>query len=121
MKKLITMREALASDRYFGGYLVGDSWVAWRVLLVTIMGEPLNDDERATIKTLTGRPSEPGEQVREFWAVVGRRGGKSRAMSVLAAYIAACVDHRAVLAPGERGNLPVLAASTATCCDSSST
>lgn len=39
-----------------------------------------------------------------------RRGGKSRALGVLAAYIASCVDHRYTLAPGERGVLPVLAA-----------
>ena len=34
-------------------------------------------------------------------------------MAVLAAYIAGCVDHRDTLAPGERGALPILAASTA--------
>ena len=33
-------------------------------------------------------------------------------MAVLAAYIAGCVDHRDTLAPGERGALPILAAST---------
>jgi hypothetical protein len=32
-------------------------------------------------------------------------------MAVLAAYLAACVDHRDVLAPGERGVIPLLAAS----------
>ena len=31
-------------------------------------------------------------------------------MAVLAAYLAACVDHRDVLAPGERGVIPLLAA-----------
>jgi hypothetical protein len=33
-------------------------------------------------------------------------------MAVLAAYIAGCMDHRDTLAPGERGVLPILAAST---------
>jgi hypothetical protein len=33
-------------------------------------------------------------------------------MAALAAYIAGCVDHRETLAPGERGALPILAAST---------
>jgi hypothetical protein len=33
-------------------------------------------------------------------------------MACLAAYIAGCVDHRETLAPGERGVLPILAAST---------
>ena len=53
------------------------------------------------------------EPVEEFWGVIGRRGGKTRAMAVLAAFVAACVDHRHVLAPGERGVLPILAVSTA--------
>ncbi len=51
------------------------------------------------------------EPVREFWGVVGRRGGKSRAMGTLAAYLSGCVDHRGVLAPGQRGRLPIIAAS----------
>jgi hypothetical protein len=45
--------------------------------------------------------------------VIGRRGGKTRSTAVLASFIAGCVDHRDTLAPGERGVLPILAASTA--------
>src|ERR1700735_1874613 len=44
-------------------------------------------------------------------ASFGRRGGKTRAMAILAAYLAACIDHRGILAPGERGVIPLLAAS----------
>ena len=113
LKKLITMREALESDGYFGRLLGGDSWAAWRVLLIAIVGEELTEDERAVFNSLTGREREPLEPVEEFWAVIGRRGGKTRSMAVLAAYIAGCVDHRDTLAPGERGALPILAASTA--------
>ena len=106
------MREALESDGYFGRLLAGGSWAAWRVLLIAIVGEELSEDERAVFKSLTGREREPLEPVEEFWAVIGRRGGKTRSMAVLAAYIAGCVDHRDTLAPGERGALPILAAST---------
>ena len=112
LRKLVTMREALDSDGYFGGLLSGDSWGSWRALLIAIVGEALTEDERAIFKILTGREREPLEPVEEFWAVVGRRGGKTRSMAVLAAYIAGCVDHRETLAPGERGALPILAAST---------
>ena len=111
LRKIITMREALESPAYFGTLLAGDSWQAWRVLLVAIVGEELTDEERVVFKGLTGRESEPLEPVEEFWAVIGRRGGKTRAMAVLAAYLAACVDHREILAPGERGVIPLLAAS----------
>ena len=105
------MRDALASPAYFGTLLSGDSWVAWRVLLIAIVGEELTGPERAIFRNLTGRPHEPGEPVEEFWGVIGRRGGKTRAMAVLAAYLAACCDHRGILAPGERGVIPLLAAS----------
>jgi hypothetical protein len=111
LRKIITMREALESPAYFGALLSGGSWQAWRVLLVAIVGEELTKDERVVLKGLTGRDSEPLEPVEEFWAVIGRRGGKTRAMAVLAAYLAACVDHRESLAPGERGVIPLLAAS----------
>jgi hypothetical protein len=37
------------------------------------------------------------------------RGGKTRALAVLAGFIAGCIDHRRILAPGERGQLPFLA------------
>jgi hypothetical protein len=111
LRKLISMREALESPAYFGTLLAGDSWRAWRVLLIAIVGEALTDEERVVFKALTGRESEPLEPVEEFWAAIGRRGGKTRAMAVLAAYLAACVDHRDSLAPGERGVIPLLAAS----------
>src|ERR1700735_5163310 len=94
-----------------GRLLAGDSWGAWRVLLIAIVGEELTDDERVIFKALTGRNSEPLEPVEEFWAVIGRRGGKTRATAILAAYLAACIDHRGILAPGERGVIPLLAAS----------
>jgi phage terminase large subunit-like protein len=71
----------------------------------------MTDDERVIFKALTGRDSEPLEPVEEFWGVIGRRGGKTRAMAILAAYLAACIDHRGILAPGERGDIPLLAAS----------
>ena len=47
----------------------------------------------------------------EAWAICGRRSGKTRCAAVLAAYIAALCDHSAVLAPGERGTLPIMSAS----------
>ena len=64
-------------------------------------GRTPHDDERATFTELTGRAHEPGQRVEELVAVVGRRGGKSRAMSTLAAYIAGLCAARS--RPGETG------------------
>ena len=105
MKRTISMRSALSDVSLLGSVLAGNSWRAWRTLLIAAMGEPLTADERKLFATLTGREREPLERVEELAAVVGRRGGKSRAMSTFAAYIAGLCDHSGVLVPGERGVL----------------
>lgn len=111
MKPIVTMREALAEPDLLGGAIPGDSWLPWRTLLIAAMGEALTDEERALFTTLTGRESEPLELVEELWAIVGRRGGKTRSAGTLAAYVGALCDHSGYLAPGERGVIPILAAS----------
>lgn len=110
MKPLVSMREALTDERLLGGALLGESWSAWRTLLIAAMGEALNDKERELFHTLTGREREPLTLVEELWAIVGRRGGKTRAAGTLAAYVGTLCDHGVYLAPGERGVIPILAA-----------
>jgi hypothetical protein len=108
MRPLFTMREALSSPKLFGNILSGDSWDAWRVILIAAMGEALKPAERVIFERFTGRAREPGQRVDEFVGIIGRRSGKSRASSVLAAYLAGCCEHTG-LAPGERGRLLCLA------------
>ena len=57
----------------------------------------------------TGRSAPTAEAVREAWAIVGRRGGKSRIAALLSVYLAAFKDYSDVLAPGERGLVMALA------------
>jgi hypothetical protein len=101
----VALREALSDPNLLGTAIPGDSWQAWRTLLIAAMGEELREDEREIFSKLTGRVREPVQRVNEFVAVIGRRGGKSRAMAVLATYIAGLCDHTDALAPGERGIL----------------
>ena len=108
-KAAIGMRQALGDKALLGSILSGDSWHAWRVLLTAIMGEALTEDERAIFSALTGREHEPREPCEEFWAVIGRRGGKSRAMAVLAAFLAAFRDYKDVTAIGEKPTVLVMA------------
>jgi hypothetical protein len=103
MTPRITMRRALTDKELLGGVLAGDTWAAWRAILIAMMGEKLTDDERVIFQKFTGRLSEPLERVEEFLAGVGRRGGKTRCAALLAVYMAAFVDHRSNLSPGERG------------------
>jgi hypothetical protein len=101
MKPKISLRKALADKQLLGGAIPGDTWSPWRILLIAAMGEELTEDERVVFKQLTGREREPLQQVEEFVGVVGRRGGKSRAVATLAVYLAALCEHR--LVRGETG------------------
>jgi hypothetical protein len=110
MIPLIPMRKALANPDIFGHVFCGESWNAWRALLIAAMGEKLTPKERVTFQQLTGRDIEPGTCADELWCVIGRRGGKTRAVAILAVYIAALCSWIHVLAPGERASLPILSA-----------
>jgi hypothetical protein len=54
MRPLVSMRAALGDPDLFGRVFAGESWAAWRVLLIAAMGEVLDDDERAVFEALTG-------------------------------------------------------------------
>jgi hypothetical protein len=103
MKKLVGMREALRDRHLLGDALPGDSWSAWRMLLVAACGEPLTEAERVTFKALTGRDREPGQMVETLLVVAGRRSGKTKAMGTLSVYFATLCDWSGDLSLGERG------------------
>jgi hypothetical protein len=108
MNPKISLRKSLADKNLLGTTLAGDSWAPWRTLLIASMGEPLSEDERSVFTSLTGRAQEPEARVEEFVGVIGRRGGKSRAISVIATYLSGLCQHPN-LVPGERGVLLVIA------------
>jgi hypothetical protein len=56
-----------------------------------------------------GREREPLRRVEELIGVIGRRGGKSRGLAMLSAYLTGLCDYRDVLVPGERGVLLCIA------------
>jgi len=111
VKPTVSMREALEAPALLGGALPGPSWKPWRAMLIGAMGEALTDEEREVFRALTGREQEPLQRVEEFWGIVGRRAGKTRAAGTLAAYVGTLCDHGGYLADGERAVIPVLAAS----------
>src|SRR5450759_1385886 len=102
MKASLSMRLAL-DRRLLGSALDGDSWATWRTMLIACMGEPLKPDEMEIFTRFTGRKSPPPSCVEEAVFVVGRRGGKDEAASVLASDFAAFVNWTPVLSRGERG------------------
>src|SRR6516225_2546810 len=107
---MIDIDQALL-DQHLLGAALGDpsTWQAWRIVLKAAFGLQLNCEEARAFASGAGGRSPPTSRVRELWAIIGRRGGKSRIAAALAVYFACFVQHR--LARGEHGMVLVLAAS----------
>lgn len=104
---------ACLDPHIFGPWFSEESWGAWRVVDKALFGEPLNADELAIFRELTGRDEAPAEPVSEAWFIIGRRGGKDVKAASIAAYLATIGDeihgYRQYLKPGERGVVQLLA------------
>jgi hypothetical protein len=106
----IAIDRALADPGLLGGAL-GDlsSWSTWLAVLKSAFGLALTETELATFVKVAGDRPPPARQVRELWAVVARRSGKSRVAAALAVFLALFQRHK--LAKGETGYVLALAAS----------
>ena len=93
------------------GAALGDMlpWKTWRTVLKAAFGIELNREEARAFATVAGSRSPPSRRVRELWAIVGRRGGKSKIAAALACYFALFTNPR--LSIGEVGVVAVIAAS----------
>ena len=87
----------------------GDTWQAWRVWLAALFGLPMTPDQLALYQRHTGRETAPTTPFTEGCLVVGRRGGKSRILALVAVYLAAFKDYTPYLAPGEVATIGVIA------------
>jgi hypothetical protein len=67
-------------------------------------------DELALYRACTGRRVPPGAPAAYLWLCIGRRGGKSFAMALIAVFLAAFRDWRKYLSPGERAIVLLVAA-----------
>jgi phage terminase large subunit-like protein len=110
MSQQHTIDDALRDPHLLGAALVDQgSWRVWRVVLKSAFGLALDEEEARVFAAVAGGRAPPTQRVRELWAVVSRRGGKSRMAAALAVYLALFAQHR--LARGETGMVLVLAAS----------
>lgn len=86
------------------------TWTAWRAFLAALFALPMTEDEAAAYRRHTGREEAPEGAQDEAWLIVGRRGGKSFVMALIAVYLGCFRDYRAHLQPGERATVMVIAA-----------
>jgi hypothetical protein len=96
-----TILDALDDPDLFGDMFNAPSWRPWRVFLAALFGLPMDDDALALFRHHTARTAPPAKPSRYAELVIGRRGGKSRVLGLLAVYLACCIDHTPYLVPGE--------------------
>lgn len=107
----LTLLDAIADPKLFAPFFRHpDSWIAWRAFIAAAFGLPMSGEERAIYKACTGRKDAPTQQMRELVLVIGRRGGKSRVLALIAVWLACFHDYRQYLDEGELGVVQVLAA-----------
>lgn len=87
-----------------------ESWAAWFAFLATLFALSLSADELVTFQQCTGLATPPKKPLHEAWVIVGRRGGKSFVLALIAVFLAGFHDWAPNLAPGERGTIMVIAA-----------
>lgn len=107
--KPTTITEALADPELFGGMFDAPSWGRWIVFLKALFGLPLTPPELVIFRYHTARQTAPTKASRYAELVCGRRGGKSRILSLIATFLACCLDHRPYLVPGETPVVAVIA------------
>src|ERR1700730_3876857 len=105
--------EAMADPNVFAPHFKGPSWQPWKAALAAIFALPMDEEALATYRACTGRSSAPTAPFQEAALCVGRRGGKSRVLALIAVYLATFRDYRPHLAPGEYATVVIMAANRA--------
>jgi len=107
---MLTILDAISDKNIFGGLFKDiKTWQNWIIFLKAVFALPLDEAELAIYQKFTGRENAPLNPMKEVFAVVGRRGGKSFVSSIIACYLALFYDWRPYLSLGERGSIMCIA------------
>ena len=85
----VSLGRALADQNLFARHFRGPSWASWKVFLAALFAEAPDEAALAVYRERTGRTAWPTAPFTEAAVIVGRRGGKSRTLGVIAVYLAA--------------------------------
>jgi hypothetical protein len=105
-----TILEVMEHADLFGPFFKGTTWDAWKAVLAGLFGLDMDQDALALFCTLTGLLAPPAGPYTQGAFCVGRRGGKSRIMALIAVYLACFKDYAEHLAPGEVATVAIIAA-----------
>jgi phage terminase large subunit-like protein len=99
----MNLLQALDDDQLFKPLFAGPTWRPWKAFLAALFALPL------LYRAHTGRQAPPEAPFREAALVIGRRGGKSRILALVAVYLATFRDYTPHLAGGEVVTISVIA------------
>jgi hypothetical protein len=105
-----TILKAMDHPDVFGAFFRGSSWDAWRAFLAALFGLPMDEAQLELYRRYTGRTVPPDCPSYEAALIIGRRGGKSRILALIAIYLALFRDYADYLAPGEVATIAVISA-----------
>jgi hypothetical protein len=111
VKRAITLLDAIGDPKLFAPWFKKRaSWDNWLIFLSALFALPLTPEQLTIYQQCTGREVPPATAVNEVWLAIGRRGGKSFILALIAVFLACFHEYRQFLAPGERGTIVIIAA-----------
>jgi hypothetical protein len=110
-KPALSIIDACRDPAIFGPWFKDlATWSAWFTFLAVLFGLPLTTEQLETFRKHTGRKEPAPGGYLSATLVIGRRGGKSLIMAVIAAYLACFFNWRPYLTGGEAGVIVIVAA-----------
>jgi hypothetical protein len=109
MRGSVNIIDAIRDPKVFGTHFTADTWAAWLAFLATLFGLPMSDEQLAIYQKHTGRSVPPTTRLHEAWLIIGRRGGKSFILALIATFLACFFDWRPYLGPGEVATIMIIA------------
>jgi hypothetical protein len=106
----VNILQSIDDPDLFASLFRGPSWNAWRAFLAALFALPMDDEVLRLYRFHTGRDEPPAVPFTEAALKIGRRGGKSRVLALIAVYLACFRDYTQHLAAGEIGTIPIIAA-----------
>ena len=110
-RKPLTIIDLMNRRSWLGPEFSGKSWDAWRAFLKTVFYLEMTDADDELYTKCTGRPGGdvPEGGFREVFLCVGRRGGKSFIMALIAVYMACFRSWEKNLSAGEVATIMIVA------------
>jgi hypothetical protein len=109
--KVLSIIDACQHEKLFAPWFKDRaSWAAWFTLLRVLFGLPLDEAGLALFQQCTGRGAPSLSGYLEVSLVIGRRGGKSLILALIAVYLACFYNWKPYLTGGERGIVMIVAA-----------